>query len=124
MHIGVDIEDISRFKNKTVETSSEFLNRIFTQNELEYCFKYKDFACHLAARYCAKEATVKAFSNIYHNLIPYNKIEILNNPNGSPYINLYIDELKEYSISVSLSHEREKAIAFVVVSKWKKSPPS
>ena len=39
MFIGVDIEDISRFENKTLDNDSRFLLRIFTQNELDYCFK-------------------------------------------------------------------------------------
>lgn len=113
--IGVDIEDISRFQNKTLENDLNFLKRIFTENELDYCFKNKNSAPHLAARYCAKEATVKALSNLYDKLIPYSKIEILKNENGSVYINILIDELKKYNFSLSISHEKEKAIAFVVV---------
>lgn len=113
--IGVDIEDISRFQDKTLENNSNFLKRIFTENELNYCFKNKNSAPHLAARYCAKEATVKALSNLYDKLIPYSKIEILKNENGSVYINILIDELKKYNFSLSISHEKEKAIAFVVV---------
>lgn len=113
--IGVDIEDISRFQNRTLEDDSNFLKRIFTENELNYCFKNKNSAPHLAARYCAKEATVKALSNLYNELIPYSKIEVLKNENGSVYINILIDELKKYNFSLSISHEKEKAIAFVMV---------
>ena len=66
---GIDIEDISRFEGKTLETDLKFLSRIFTQNELNYCFSFGNPAPHLAARYCAKEATVKALSNIYNRTI-------------------------------------------------------
>ena len=78
MNIGCDIEEISRFKDKTLEKDSNFLYRIYTQNELDYCFKNKNSAHHLAVRFCAKEAVVKALSGIYNKTISYNKIEILN----------------------------------------------
>lgn len=114
--VGVDIEDISRFKNKTLERDSKFLFKIFTQNELDYCFSNSNPAPNLCARFCAKEAVVKAMSSKYDKLIPYNKIEILKNEKGAPCINILIDELRKYDFSLSISHEKEKAIAFVVVS--------
>lgn len=113
--VGVDIEDISRFQAKTLEKHDKFLYRVFTQKELSYCFSFKDFAPHLTARYCAKEATVKALSKFYDKTISYNKIEILKQENGAVYINVLIDELKKYNYSLSISHEKEKAVAFVVV---------
>ena len=113
--VGVDIESISRFNNRTLENDLNFLNRVFTNNELEYCFKKSNPAPHLAARYCAKEAVVKAISNLYPNVVGYSKIEILKNENGSVYVNILVDELKKYNFSLSISHEKDKAIAFVVV---------
>ena len=116
MHIGVDIEDISRFKDKSIENDGTFLTRVYTQNELEYCFRNKNSAQHLAVRFCAKEAVIKAISNIYEKTLPLNKIEILNHSNGSPYVNILENELKNYRFEISLSHEKQKAIAFVIVS--------
>lgn len=113
--IGIDIEDNSRFENKNLIDDEMFLKKIYTQSELDYCFKSKLSAHHLCARFCAKEAVVKAFSNIYPKLIPYSKIEILKNQNGSVYVNILIDELKKYKILLSISHEKEKSIAFVVI---------
>lgn len=111
--VGIDIEDISRFQDKTLEKDLNFLKRIFTQNELDYCFKNANPAPHLTARFCAKEAYVKAISNLYSNMVPYSKIEILKKENGSVYINILIDELKKYNYSLSISHEKDKAIAIV-----------
>lgn len=113
MQTGVDIEDISRFKGKTLENDARFLNRVYTQNELEYCFSKKLPEKHLAARFCAKEAVIKALSNILNKKLSYSQIEILNTPNGAPYVNL-LDEKKDIKISLSLSHDRDKAIAFVI----------
>ena len=117
MFIGVDIEDVSRFKNKNLESDSKFLKRIFTQNELDYCFKNKNSSQSLTARFCAKEAVVKALSGYYDEVISYNKIEILKYPNGAPYVNILVNELKKLDFKLSLSHEKDKAIAFVVVCK-------
>ena len=113
--VGVDIEDISRFQNKTLEKDLNFLKRIFTDNELEYCFKNANPAPHLTARYCAKEAVVKALSNLHDGVVGYSKIEILKQENGSVYINLLIDELNKYNYSLSISHEKDKALAFVII---------
>lgn len=55
MVIGVDIEDIERFKNK----SEEFIQRIFTAVEIDYCQKFSKPESHYAARFCAKEAVIK-----------------------------------------------------------------
>ena len=114
--VGVDIEDISRFKDKTLENAKAFLDRIFTEEELKYCFSKKTYASSLCARFCAKEAVVKALSSLYQEPIFYKDIEILRKDYGAPYINIKIEELKKYNFSLSLSHEREKAIAFVVIS--------
>ena len=86
--VGVDIEEISRFENKTIENDSHFLNKIYTENELDYCFSNALPARHLAARFCAKEAVVKALSNILNKNLSYSQIEILRRENGSPYVNL------------------------------------
>ena len=48
MFIGVDIEDVSRFQNKTLENDSKFLKRIFTiynscvNEEVQYTFQKAD----------------------------------------------------------------------------------
>ena len=112
---GVDIEDISRFNNKTIEKDEIFLNRIFSKKELDYCFKNNNPAPRLAARFCAKEATIKAIGNINNTFITYKDIEILKKENGSVYINVLKEEFKKYNFSLSISHEKDKAIAFVVM---------
>lgn len=112
MEIGVDIEEISRFEGKTLENDSTFLNKIFTENELDYCFSKSLPAQHLAARFCAKEAAIKALNNLTGKIVPHSKIEVINKTDGSPCLNL-IDE-KNINIKVSLSHTKIQAIAFVV----------
>ncbi len=107
--IGVDIEDISRFEDKP----QEFYHRLFTDNEINYCKSYKNPAPHFAARFCAKEAVYKALSSININISSYKKIEILKKESGALEVSLPDNILKK--VHVSISHEKDKAIAFALV---------
>lgn len=109
MAIGVDIEDIERFKGK----SEEFLNRVFTDVELEYCLKYSKPESHLAARFCAKEAVVKALTALDIENVSYKDIEVFHNEKHCPQIRILKSINKNIIFQLSLSHDRTKAIAFV-----------
>lgn len=109
MTIGVDIEDISRFENK----SAEFLKRVFTDLELEYCMKYSKPESHLAARFCAKEAVIKALTALEIKNISLHEIEVFHNENKCPQIRILKNIDKKINFQLSLSHDRTKAIAFV-----------
>lgn len=113
MPIGVDIEDINRFENKP----QEFLDRIFTENEQNYCLSKAKPASHFAVRFCAKEAVTKALNSMNIKQPGLNQIEICHDANSCPKIKLPVK--KEYSnlnIDISLSHDKTKAIAFVAIS--------
>ncbi len=114
--VGVDIETIERF-NLDQTKDSQFLGKIFTSNELDYCFSKKQAKQHLAARFAAKEAIVKALYGLGHPFNNLKKIEIINNSDGVPLVNLHSDEILNVSIKVSLSHNKDSAIAFAVAVK-------
>ncbi|MBE7705933.1 MAG: holo-[acyl-carrier-protein] synthase [Cyanobacteria bacterium SIG30] len=108
MKIGCDIEEIKRFKEKKEDL--KFLNRIFTENEIQYCFSKVKPEENLCVRFCAKEAVVKALSD---KTISYKNIEILNDENGKPCVKVNgIDE----NIEISLSHSKEYAMAVALIS--------
>lgn len=109
--IGVDIEDISRF----VDKPQAFYERVFTPLEIEYCLSKRNPAPHFAARFCAKEATYKALSSAgIHNIV-ISQIEVYNDKNACPRIRLLNTDIK-CKINLSLSHEKEKAIAFAMLN--------
>ena len=112
--IGVDIEDISRFKKFSRENDLVFLSSIFTEKELIYCYSKKNYAKHLAARFCAKEAFIKAYG--LSSKIKFNEIEIINLETGKPKICLP-QKYKSLECKLSLSHDKDKAIAFVLLEK-------
>ena len=114
--VGVDIESISRFKDLDRKRDRNFLNNIFTEKELEYCYLKKEPAQHLAARFTGKEAIIKASSGAGLKPLRYNKIEILNNKKGAPCVHIRDDGWnKDHVFKISISHCNDKALAFAVI---------
>lgn len=115
---GTDIIEIERIKELIEKTGEQFLNRIYTLNEIQYCESKKDVKYqHYAARFAAKEAIFKAISKVLDNKfgMQWKNIEILNDENGRPsvkFINFKIEGLKQ--IDISISHCKEYATATVV----------
>lgn len=109
MPIGVDIEDISRFKDKP----EDFIKRIFTPVEREYCSKFNNPESHYAARFCAKEAVIKALTPLNIHISEYNLIEVYNDEKGCPKVKILKDLPQIPKIELSISHDKTKAIAFV-----------
>jgi len=113
MAIGVDIEEIVRFEDK----SQEFFDRIYTKSEQEYCFSKPNPASHFAVRFCAKEAVVKALNSIDIAHPRLNQIEVYHGHNKAPKIRFFDDKYADLTIQLSLSHDKTKAIAFVTIDK-------
>ena len=113
--IGTDIEEISRFSDKTIDRDKKFLEKIFTKKELEYCFSKGVPHQHLCARYCAKEAVVKALTGLGISDVYYSDVEITNMGNGFPIAK--IEKYPNLEIKISLSHCKTYATATALVSK-------
>lgn len=112
---GTDIVEISRIRDDIEKMGDRFLNRIYTQNEIEYCEskksqKYQSYA----ARFAAKEAIYKALSKYINFEYTWKDFEILNDEKGKPFVklNFKIDYLED--LEISLSHCKEYAVANVV----------
>lgn len=113
--VGVDIESITRFNNPNLK-SNRFLNLCFTPAEQQYCLSKSNPAQHFAARFAGKEAVIKALSGMTLYL-ERNKIEILNQENGRPYLTFHTDNerILQLKSDISLSHSDTSAIAFVIL---------
>ena len=132
MHIignGVDIIKNSRINNSL--KIKGFLNRIFTEKEIQQGKKLKNKINFYAKRFAAKEAFVKAIGTGFRSEINFIDIEIKNYKNGKPYILLskklknFLQKkfkIQKYKVFLSLSDEKDYSIAFVVIDKkiWKK----
>ena len=115
--IGVDIIDISRFTKLNRKKDKLFLSRIFTPSEIKYSFSKAKPAQHLAARFAGKEAIVKCLKGLGITAY-YKQIEIINDKSGVPKAKLKDKKLStKTEILLSLSHCKDKAIAFAIAFK-------
>lgn len=118
MLIGIDIVDIERIR-EVVNRTPRFLKRVFTPQEIAYCFGKKNPYPSLAARFAAKEALRKVHP-CFAKGIKFQEVEVRNRKDGRPEIVLYGNALlfKEKAgietISLSLSHSRNQAVAAVI----------
>lgn len=110
--LGVDIEDIGRFSTKPYHHNQSFYQKIFSDQEIKYCLGKKNPYPHFAVRFCAKEAFIKATST---KLVSSPLIEVVMKDN-KPFV---VHNKIQYT--ASLSHERDKAIAVVIL--WVSSLP-
>ena len=113
--IGVDIERVDRFKEVDTVNRSAFLKKIFTADEVEYCFSMSLPAQHLAAKFAGKEAVVKALASLGRTGLGYSDIEILNDKSGVPGASIRKAGHDNLQIQLSLSHSRDDAVAVAVV---------
>ena len=120
---GIDIIEISRIKNAVRRWKDSFLRRIFTENEINYSQARKFSYQHLAARFAAKEAVLKAIGDSSIHRINLREVEVLNDESGKPYIRLSgeakkIKEKKKISdIIISMSHTHKLAVANAILIK-------
>ena len=105
---GTDIIEIERIKDSIEETNNKFLNRVYTEKEIEYCESKKAQRYqHYAARFAAKEAVFKAISIKLEDKysICWKDIEIINDSQGRPSVTLQGNIQKNIEqIDISLSH--------------------
>ena len=115
---GVDIIEIDRIKQSIEETDGKFCDRVYTQREIDYCESKKAQKYqHYAARFAAKEAVLKAISQLLESKfdIEWKEIEVLNDEQGRPYVNLLKKDISIDEIDISISHCKTYAVASVVV---------
>ena len=121
--VGTDIIEIDRIKTAIEKSErNHFLEKIFTDNEVKYCegrnaTKYESYA----ARFAGKEAVSKAFGTGIGANAAFKEIEILNDNLGKPYVVLhgaakeYYEKIGTAGLSISLSHCKSYAIAYVSI---------
>ena len=116
---GTDIIEIERVKESIKNVGTKFIERVYTEKEIEYCESRKRQKYqHYAGRFAAKEAAFKAISKILDDKysVCWKDFETINDGQGRPSIILHnINTEKIESIDVSISHCKEYAIANVVI---------
>lgn len=112
---GVDLVSIERIREAAEK--ERFLERVFTERELEYSFGKRLPHRHLAGRFAAKEAFIKAFSSLGSG-IALKDIEVVNSDSGAPCLKPGPKAkalLGERRAFLSISYSKNLAFAFVAI---------
>lgn len=123
--VGIDIIEVDRIKQSIEELGENFINKIYTENEIKYCeSKNKNKYQHYAARFAVKEAAFKAISTLITDKysISWKNVETVDDDRGKPNVKFLaltkqVDKelSKINSIDVSISHIKEYAVANVTI---------
>jgi holo-[acyl-carrier protein] synthase len=114
-HPGIDLIEIER-SERALERRPGLAERLFTASERDYAAARRRPGRHLAARFAAKEAVIKALGVARAPV----EIEVVSGP-GAPRIRLHGRAAAEargrrLDLTVSLTHSREIAAAVVIAA--------
>src|SRR5438046_5556097 len=119
--IGVDLVECGRIQHSIDRFGDRFLQRVFTDGEIEYSMSMKYPARHLAARFAGKEAVAKAFGTGIGKSMGWRNIDIQKKPSGEPFL-VFSGPAQELatkrgvaSALITLSPSAHHAVACVVL---------
>jgi holo-[acyl-carrier protein] synthase len=121
--IGTDLARIGRFQRFLEGDRQPVLARLFTAGELAYALPKKNPAPHLAARFAAKEAFLKALGLGLREGISWQDLEVVNDSLGCPALLItgraaeIFEERGLQGCHLSYSHDGDYAVATVVLEK-------
>lgn len=121
LRVGVDLVDVARFQERFAGRD-EALGEVFTPGELEYCRSRRRPWEHLAARFAAKEAALKALGSGLAGAMTWRDVEVTRDEAGAPALAIHGAVARRLQAArlapgqVSLAHTRGQAIAVVILT--------
>jgi holo-[acyl-carrier protein] synthase len=118
--IGTDIIECLRIAQMIERHGELFINRVYTQHEIQYCQSRKLATQHYAGRWAAKEAILKALGTGWRRGISWRDIEVRNEPGGRPTVAMrggardVVERLGITEMLISISHCRSHATAYAL----------
>lgn len=118
---GLDATEIARIADAIERYGDRFVKRIFTDGEIAYCRRRRDFASSFAARFAAKEAAMKALGTGHSRGVFWRGIEVFRNPGSPPQIRFHggaaarAASMGATGSLLTLTHSRELAMAHVLL---------
>lgn len=121
--IGTDIVDVVRLRKMHERHGERLLSKILSENEKDYCLKFKDIYPHLGGKFAVKEAVVKAMSSCLGKKFRWCDIEVLNSDCGKPSVRFHNELFKSFSgmeadIFVTVAHTKKYAVATIILESW------
>lgn len=119
---GIDIVSVPRIAESIQRHGDRFLERVFCAGEREYARGRQRENEHLAGRFAAKEAVLKALGTGWRNGIAWTDVEVVLQPSGAPVIRLggeaqrIAEQAGITDWSISISHTPEYAVASAIAT--------
>jgi holo-[acyl-carrier protein] synthase len=117
--IDIDIVDIHDLETSLHEEG--FQRKVFTTAELDSVARYRSKTEHLAGKFAAKEAFMKAIGAGIRQEVWFTHIEVLNNDPGKPHVIVNGEAEKQLAesgakqVHVGISHSAGTAVAVVIL---------
>jgi len=86
--LGIDATDIPRVAHVFERYGDRFLRRVFTEGEIAYCTRRRNPVPHLAGRFAAKEACMKALGTGHSRGVLWTDVEVVRH-GGPPQLRLH-----------------------------------
>jgi holo-[acyl-carrier protein] synthase len=118
--IGLDATDIPRLADVFERYGERFLQRVFTAGEIAYCTKRRNPVPHLAGRFAAKEAAMKALGTGHSRGVLWKDIEVVR-LGGPPRLQLHggaarrADAMQVRRSLLTITHSETLALAQVML---------
>lgn len=118
--VGIDLVEVDAFRAR-LDGREELLASVFTEDELAYCRRQRRPWVHLAVRFAAREAVLKALGTGLAGEMTFRDIAVLRDAAGAPALALSGATARAFSreglarTAVSLAHTRRHAIAVVLL---------
>lgn len=119
--VGTDLVRIGRFRDFLDKEKTALIDRLFTSGEKAYALARKDPAPHLAARFAAKEAFLKALGLGLRQGITWHDMDVERDDLGKPLLTLsgcaaQISQQRCIDrVHLSYSHDGDYAHAVVIL---------
>jgi holo-[acyl-carrier protein] synthase len=126
LRVGVDAVGVDRLE-RVVGGHEERQKELFTAVELDYCRGKRRCYEHMAARFAAKEAVLKAFGTGMSQRMRWTDVEVVNERSGRPEVRLsgavasFAERHGLRDLDVSLTHTDGLAFAHAVTL-WEGTP--
>jgi holo-[acyl-carrier protein] synthase len=115
---GIDASDIPRIAAALERYGDRFLRRVFTEGEIAYCTRRRNPAPHLAGRFAAKEAAMKALGTGHSHQVLWRDIEVVRH-GGPPQLAFHGGAARQCGVigarSSLLTITHSDALAFAAV---------
>ena len=115
--VGTDIVECLRVGRMIERHGELFLARIYTEREMRFCQQRKRATEHFAARWAAKEATLKALGQPWRRGVEWTDVEVLEEPGVAPAVRFFgamkelAEQLRVSTVLLSMGHCRAYATA-------------